>query len=112
MGGIYSVCVAPFTGRLTRAVYFPDSLVTGVATNNKKLAVEDRGPGGAASVEMGAVTFAAGQNGPANDDTALTIPGTTAPDFLAGDIIAVRTVVNGTGMVLPAGTIELDLTRD
>jgi hypothetical protein len=113
VGGVYSICRAPFTGALTRAVYYPDTVVTGVATNNKKIAIENRGPAGSGSVEAAALTFASGVNGPANDDNALTLSVTlTNRDFAEGDIIAARTVVNGTGLVLPAGTIEVDLTRD
>src|SRR4029450_7714411 len=102
VGGVYPLGVAPFAGHVTRAEIMPNQTITGVATNNKKIAIQNRGPTGAGTTEMAAITFGAGTNAPQADNTPLTLSGTPANlDFAAGDIIALVTTVFGPGMGLP-----------
>jgi hypothetical protein len=112
-GGVYPLGVAPFAGHITRAEIMPAAVVTGVATNYKKAAIQNRGANGSGTTEMASLAFTAGTNAPQADNTPLALNGTPANlDFAAGDVIALVTTVNGTGMVLPSLTPEVDLYRD
>lgn len=113
-GGTYAVGRTPAAAGAVSAIrYIPDTAVTGAATNNKKLAVQNRGADGTGTTEIGSITFASGTNAPQLDDTTVPLSGTAANlDVAAGVMIAVVTTVNGTGIVLPAGLIEVDIARD
>lgn len=106
------ICRAPFAGTLSAARYIPEADITGVATNNKAVRIRNRGSDGNGTTVMAELVFASGTN--ATDFTAstVTLSGTAANlACAAGDIITCQTVVNGTGMTLPAGKVEIDLSR-
>lgn len=112
-GGEYAVGTVDVTGAVVGARYTPDATVTGVASNNKALAVVNKGTSGSGTQSTAAVTFGAGTNAPAYDLTALTLDPTVANrDVVAGSVLSLRSTVNGTGMTLPAGTIEVDVLSD
>lgn len=76
------------------------SLVTGVATNNVTFNFGQY-RAGVLVATFATLTLAAGTNLAAHVET--NVPVTGAPVFLAGDVVEVATVVNGTGLALPQG---------
>jgi len=106
------ICVAPWAGTLVEAYYAPEAAVTGVVTNNKAVTVRNRGANGAGNTTMATLTFGAGTNGTAFDESALTLSGTPANvAFAPGDVITAQSTVNGTGMTLPEGKVRVVLSR-
>lgn len=114
-GGEYALGRNPFgaAAAVTAARYLPDTTVTGVATNNKTIEVISKGTNGTGTTSTASISFGNGTNAPAFDDTALTLNATTANrDVVADAMLSIKSTVVGTGMVLPAGLIEVDLTVD
>ncbi|HXI16591.1 MAG TPA: hypothetical protein VNM48_09475 [Chloroflexota bacterium] len=112
-GGEYSIGVVEYAGVVSEVRYIPEAAITGVATNNKSINIRNRGTDGAGALLPATTTFAAGTNGVAFDFLNLTLIATLASrDVAAGSVLTVQTLVNGTGLALPAGTIEVEVTRD
>ncbi len=105
------ICVAPWAGTLAEAYYAPEAPVTGVVTNNKMLTVRNRGQAGAGATTMATLTFGAGTNGVAFDESPMTISASPNNGFAAGDVITAQSTVNGTGMTLPEGKVRVVLSR-
>jgi hypothetical protein len=105
------ICVAPWPGTLAEAYYCPEAAVTGVVTNNKVVAVRNRGQAGAGATTMATLTFGAGTNGAAFDESPMTISASPNNAFAQGDVISAQTTVNGTGMTLPEGKVRVVLSR-
>ena len=106
------LCVAPWAGTLAEAYYTPEAAITGVATNNKVMSIRNRGSAGAGATTMASLTFGAGTNGVAFDESTLALSGTPANlVFALGDVITAQSTVNGTGMTLPEGKVRVVLSR-
>ena len=106
------ICVAPWAGTLAGATYIPEAAVTGVATNNKSVNVRNRGAAGSGTTIMATLTFAAGTNGVAFDESTVALSGTAANlNFNQGDVLTASSTVNGTGMTLPEGKVRVTLSR-
>ena len=100
-------------GQILRASYTPDANITGVATNNRVIRVINRGQSGAGTAVMAELTFAAGVNGVAGDERDIPLSGTPANlECDAGDIIAVQSAINGTGLADPGGLVQITLERE
>lgn len=113
-GGEYVIGQVPSRrGAITGARYMPDVVVTGAATNNKTLSVRNRGTGGAGTTSTAAITFGNGTNAAAFVATSLTLDAVLANrDVPASSILTLISTVNGTGMTLPASSLEVDFTFD
>lgn len=112
-GGEYVLGYVEYAATVTAVRYMPDAAVTGAATNHKTLTVRNRGTAGAGTTATAAITFASGTNAAAFDATSLTLDATAANrDVAADSVVTLLSAVVGTGMTLPAGTIEVELTRN
>lgn len=111
--GTYPIWKATFDGSLESAEYIAVAAITGVATNNRKLALVNKGQAGAGTTEMAEKTFANGVNAVAFDNTALTNSATPANlDFVEGDVIALASTAPGTGLADPGGMIRAVFARE
>ena len=107
------LCVAPWAGTLVEAYYAPEAAVTGVVTNNKAVTVRNRGAAGSGNTTMATLTFGAGTNGAAFDESTVALSGTAGNlVFAQGDVLTAQTTVNGTGMTLPEGKVRVVLSRN
>ena len=103
----------PYAGAITAVRYSPDTVVTGAATNYKSINIKNRGTDAAGSGLPASIIFIAGVNAPAFDETAVTLHTTVSTrDVVANSILTFFTGIAGTGMALPAGLIEVEITRD
>src|SRR5262245_7753760 len=107
------ICVGPWAGTLVEAYYTPEAAVTGVATNNKAITIRNRGGVGTGTTTMASLTFGAGTNGVAFDESVVALSGTAANlVFAQGDVLTALSTVNGTGMTLPEGKVRVVLSRN
>lgn len=103
---------APFDGTVTAVTYTPTATITGVATNNRTIQVVNRGQSGAGSTVVATLTFGAGTNAAAFDETAVPLSGTPANlTVAAGDILEFRSSANGTGLADPGGRVAVTIAR-
>lgn len=101
---------APVAGTVSRATFVPKGAVTGAATNNRTLALVNRGQNGAGAISVATITFNAGINGVAYDE--LDIPVTAVNATVAeGDILEWRSTANGTGLADPGGLVTIEYSR-
>lgn len=102
-GSIDEVCVFqfPYNATITAAQWIPAAAVTGAATNNFALAVNNLT---AAATVTTAKTYASGTNSVANVAEALTVTGGTVT---AGDVVTFKRSINGTGLASPNGSVRL-----
>lgn len=91
---------------ITAVRWIPGAAVTGAATNNFALQVQDLGAAGSGSAAVTtAKTYASGTNSVAYVPETFTIG--AAPTVAAGDVLALVRTVNGTGLASPRGTVEV-----
>jgi hypothetical protein len=102
---------APFAGTVTAVRYIPEAAITGAATNHKSVQVYNRGGAGAGTTVVATLAFDNGVNATAWDAKAITLAAAPATTVAAGDLLTARSVVVGTGMALPAGKVEIDISR-
>lgn len=103
--------VAPFDGVLKSAAYLADTAITGANTESRTVQVINKGSAGLGSDVMASKAFVSGANAVAFDETALTVD-TAKDDFVAGDVIAFKSLhVGTTGLADPGGSIRLVLSR-
>jgi hypothetical protein len=106
------ICVAPWAGTLAEAYYTPEAAVSGVAINNKAITIRNRGTTGVGATTMATLTFGAGTNGAAFDESPLALSGTPANLVCGlGDVITAVSTANGTGMTLPEAKVRVVLSR-
>ena len=98
----WSVWRASAKATVTGIRWIPDTVVTGAATNNFAIAVNNITTPGVVAV---AKTYAAATNSVANVAESLTIG--AAPVVNAGDMLALVRTVNGTGLASPTGAVEV-----
>ena len=101
-----------FVGSITSVTYVPDTAITGVNANTRKVALVNKGQTGAGSTEMASLQYNSGTNGVAFDEQALALSGTPANlDFAANDILAWVSTAVGTGLADPGGTVIIEYSR-
>lgn len=110
VAGDQGIGEVPFDGRVVSASFIAEAVVTGVATNNRKLALVNKGQAGSGNVEVGSITFGAGVNAAAFDETEFTLSATFGNRVVKqGDILAAVETVNGTGLANPGGTVQVEV---
>jgi hypothetical protein len=103
----------PFDGTVTSVTYAPVAAITGAATNNRTISVVNHGQAGAGTTVMATLTYNSGTNSAAFDENAIPLSGVAlATSFVAGDILEVKSVFNGTGIADPGGTVFVEVSRD
>lgn len=98
----WSVWIAPQNATVTVVKWIPDAVVTGAATNNFALALNNITTVGVVAT---AKTYALATNSVANVAETLTIG--AAPNVSTNDVLAFVRTVNGTGLASPAGFLEI-----
>lgn len=99
----------PYNASLVAAYWIPKAAVTADATNYVTLTVRNRGAAAAGTAKPASRSYAA-TNSVAFVAEAMTLSATAADLLLtAGDILTAEKLQAGTGVALPAGTIELHL---
>lgn len=99
----WCVWQAPYNAVITAAQWIPAAAVTGVATNNFALAINDFT---STTTVSSTKTYANGTNSVANTAEALTVAA-AGVNVAAGDVITLKRTVNGTGLASPAGSVRL-----
>lgn len=105
--GVQVVARAPFACTVQAITFTPDAAVVADATNNATLQVTNRTTGG------GSTAVASGTTTTGNGMTAFTpwtpsLSGTAANlNLAAGDVISIDKTVGGTGVLIPAGLVEI-----
>lgn len=103
---------APVAGTVTKASYIPAAAVTGAATNNRVLTIVNRGQDGTGTTVVATLTFGNGVNAAAYDEKDFTLSVVAGATTVAeGDVLEVRSGVNGTGIADPGGTVVLGIAR-
>lgn len=105
----WPVFVAEKACTVTGVKWTPAAAVAGAAANNFALAVQNKGQAGAGTTPVTATkTYAAGTNSVAHDTEDLALTATAADLALAaGDVLALVRTVNGTGLAMPDGLVEV-----
>lgn len=99
-------------GYVNEVVYTPRANITGVATNNRKLALVNKGADGNGTTEVAAITFDTGINANDFDEVSLTLSVVAgARTVAAGEILAWASTAPGTGLADPGGHIEVRIGR-
>lgn len=95
--------------KITGVNFIPDVDVTGAATNNFALGLQNRGTDGDGTTAVTAVTtFASGTDAAAHAKLALTLSGTAANLLVgASDVLALVRTVNASGLANPTGVVEV-----
>lgn len=94
----------PFNAVITAVNWIPAAAVTGAATNNFALALNDLT---AAAAVTSTKTYANGTNSVANTAEAFTLATAAGVNVAAGDVITLKRTVNGTGLASPAGAVRI-----
>lgn len=98
----------PFDATVTAVKFVPAAGVTGDATNKATVTLTNRGQAGAGSTAVAALTTTADMT--AWSASAITVSATAANLLLtAGDNLSWDKTVAGTGVVIPAGVVEVTL---
>lgn len=91
---------------VTAVEFIPEAAVTGAASNNFALNLRNRGQADAGTVDIAAITFGNGTNAAARRPTNVTLAATEADRrVVAGDVLTLERLVNGTGLASPAGML-------
>lgn len=107
-----AVAKAPFAGTVSLASYMPDATITGAATNNRTLTIQNRLQDGTGTTSVATLSMGNGTNIAAYDEGALTLSGTPANLAVAsGDVLAFASVHIGTGIADPGGLVLVEFTR-
>lgn len=98
----------PYKGVVRRVRFIPKAAVAGVVTNNFAVTVRNR-QAGAGAVNVATLTYGAGVNGVAYAGQDLTLSAAANLEVAAGDNLTVEKLVNGTGLAMPAGTVQIEI---
>lgn len=95
---------------VTAVRWIPQAAVTGAATDNFALGVINAALDGTGTTAVTTVkTYASGTNSVALDIEAFTLSATAANlDIDEGEVLALDRTVNGTGLAMPEGIIEVE----
>ncbi|MGE3467655.1 MAG: capsid cement protein [Pyrinomonadaceae bacterium] len=108
----YGFFRAPYNLTITAASYAPVANITGAATNNRKVAVVNKGLDGNGTDEVAALTYDDGVNATDFNEDALTLSGTPANlDVDEGEILAWASTAPGTGIADPGGLATITYVR-
>lgn len=102
---------APIAGSVSRVAYAPVALITGVATNNRTIQLVNRGQDGSGATVVATLTFGAGTNAAAFDETPLTLQAAANLVVAEGDVLEFRSSANGTGLADPGGLVTIEINR-
>lgn len=102
----FEICVAG-KNKVVGANWIPTAAVTANGTNYTTISVRNRGAAAAGTALPVSRSYAA-TNSAAHVAEAMTLSATAADLLLAaGDVITVQRLHTGTGVAVPAGTVEL-----
>lgn len=105
--------VVPFAATVTSVQYVADSGITGAATNNRAVALVNKGAAGSGTTSVAAKAYASGVNATALVPDTITLSGTAANLVLAaGDVLRWESTPNGTGATDPGGLIRITYSRN
>lgn len=105
--GVQVVARAPFACTVQSITFTPDSGVTADATNNATLQVTNRTTG-AGTTSVASVTTTTGFGMTAYTPATIAVSATAANlNLAAGDVISLDKTVGGTGVIIPAGLVEI-----
>lgn len=108
----YGFFRAPYNLTITAASYAPVANITGAATNNRKVAVVNKGADGNGTDEVAALTYDNGVNATDFNEDALTLSGTPANlDVDEGEILAWASTAPGSGIADPGGLATITYVR-
>ncbi len=95
--------------KITGVRWIPAAAVTGANTNNFALQAINKGTGGAGTTGVTTTkTYASGTNSVAHDSEDLTLSSTaTDLQLAAGEVLSLVRTVNGTGLAMPDGLVEV-----
>lgn len=101
---------APYSGRVTAVTYTPEAAITGADTNNRTVALVNKGQAGAGSTVVASLTFADDTDAVAFDEEALTLSAVAGATRVAkGDVLAWVETVAGTGLASPGGHVQVEI---
>jgi hypothetical protein len=98
-----------YTATISKVTFTPEANITGVATNNRRFSLINKGQDGNGAVEVAALEMAAGVNAFDFDELTLTL--SVTPANLAanvGDVLAWLSDAQGTGLADPGGTVTVE----
>jgi hypothetical protein len=100
--------VADEAGTITAVEYFPDATITGAATNNRTLSVENK----TAGVQPAVLNFANAVNATQFASKVIPLSGTPANLVVnAGDVLTFKSLHIGTGIADPGGLVRVKITK-
>lgn len=98
------------SGTVVSVAYIPDALITGVATNNRRLRLINKGQDGTGTTIVAELQFTNGTNAAAFDSKAVALSvaaGNLA--VAAGDVLAFESTHIGTGLADPGGQVVVEI---
>lgn len=102
--------VLPRAAQITSAKWIPGAAVTANATNFATLSLRNRGAAGAGSVKPAVDRSYAAGNSVANVPEVMALSGTASDALVAaGDVLTVSIAHSGTGLLIPAGLLQVGL---
>jgi hypothetical protein len=106
----WPVCRAPGNIVVTAVRWIPAAAVSGAATNNFALALQNKGADGLGTTAVTATkTYDNGVDSVAHAAESLTLLGTAADlNVDEGDVLSLVRTVNGTGLASPDGLVEVE----
>lgn len=106
----FAIGTAPFNAVVTGVAFIPKSTLTGANTNYCSVTLRNRGAAGSGSTNIAQTDYVSTVNATAFVANAVTLNATTANrNVTAGDVLTCEKLVTGTGLAMPAGTIEVTL---
>lgn len=101
--------VVPFNATVTAVKWVPAAAVTADGTNFTTLSVRNR-KADASGAALPATRSYAATNSVAHVPESMTLSGTAADlSLAAGDVLTVQRLHSGTGVVVPAGVVEVSV---
>jgi hypothetical protein len=108
----FIVAECPYDATVTGVTYTPEANITGAATNNRRVAVVNRGTDGSGTTVVAELTFDSGVNATAGDEKTITLSETAANlDVDAGEVLAYVSDANNTGLADPGGLVQISISR-
>lgn len=106
--GEWVVMRAAFPAVVKGVTFTPAAAITFDGTNNFTLRLRNRGQAGAGNVQVAVLQFSVvGANATAWTPKLITLGTGTTIVLARGDVLTVEKVNTGTGMVMPAGVLEV-----
>jgi hypothetical protein len=99
--------VADEAGTVSSVEYIPDATITGAATNNRTLSVENK----TATLQPASLNFANAVNATQFVSKTITLGGAAALVVNAGDVLTFKSLHIGTGIADPGGLVRIKITK-